>query len=184
MCVCVYIWNEIKCLFKVSYNTERDGRMIFETMHSIRTIGRDRFCSPKMDIGYMSLILYQCRTQAATLGLFGNYIRSRWMFFFRIIARATTPIFLLLFSRSPHMLLFSRWSPLLSDQQLLSCQPLISQSSSVGVPLKARLIVENIIPLSLPLSISIILHKSFINMVYTPLNPPPLILPSFIVLLT
>lgn len=34
------------------------------------------------------------------------------------------------------------------------------------------------------LSLSIILHKSFINMVYTPLNFPSPILPSFIVLLT
>lgn len=151
-------------------------------MHSIRTIGRDRSCSSKMDIGYTSLILYQCWAQAATLGLFGNYIRSRRMFFLRIIARATIPIFLFPFSRSPHTLLFSRWSPLLSDQQLLFYQPLISQSSSIGVPLKACLSGKYHIFSSL--SLSIILHKSFINMVYTPLNFPSPILPSFIVLLT
>lgn len=138
----IYVkWERVSLIKVLSYNIKRDRRMTFETMHSIRTrtIGHDRFRSSKMDIRYTSLILYQCRIQAATLGLFGNYIRSRRMFFFRIIARATTPIFLLPFPRSPHTLLFSRWSPLLSDQQLLFCQPLISQSSSIGVPLKARL---------------------------------------------
>jgi len=82
---------EIECLLKfLPYNTERGGRMIFKAMHSIRTISHKCSCSSKMDIGYTSLILYQCRVQAATLGLFGNYIRSRRMFFLRIIARATT----------------------------------------------------------------------------------------------
>lgn len=178
------MWNERLSVFLKSYfNTERDGRIVFKTMHSIRTIGRDRSRSSKMDIGYTSLILYQCRTQAAMLGLFGNYICSRRMFFFRIIARATTPIFLLsLLTITSYAFIFSLIAPF-QINSFFPANPLISQSSSVGVPLKARLSGKyHTLPPPPPLSI--ILRKSFINIVYTPLNPPSSISPSLIILLT
>lgn len=141
--------------------------MIFETMHPIRTIGRDRIRSCKMDIGYTSLILYQCRAQAATPGLFGNYIRSRRMFFLRIIARATTLLPPPLRPITSYAFIFSLIAPFFQINSFFPApppfQPLISQSSCVGVPLKVRLSGEY--HTSPFLFLSIILHKSFINMV-------------------
>lgn len=43
--------------------------MIFETMHSSRTIGHDRSRSSTMDIGYTSLILYRMPNASGNAGL-------------------------------------------------------------------------------------------------------------------
>lgn len=176
--------NEIECLLKVlPYNTERHGRMIFETMHLIRTIDRDRSSVLRKWILDILLWFY---TNAERR-------RQRWAYSeITFVPGGCSSFGLLLalqhrsssFPSLNHLIRFYFLvdRPFFQINSFFLTNPLISQSSSVGVPLKARLIGKYHISPSL--SLYIILHKSFINMVYTPLNPPSPIWPSFIVLLT
>lgn len=125
------------CLLKVlPCNTERGGRMIFETIQSIRTIA---IILRKWLLDIPLWFYNQCRAQAVTPGLFGNYIRSRRMFFLRIIARATTLFPPPVLSIISYAFIFSLIAPSFRSTASFLPTPLIFQSGSVGVPLKARL---------------------------------------------
>lgn len=138
----------------MSYYVIIRTRLIFATMHSIHTIGHDHFYLLNWVYFFLSILdilwFYSNveRAQAAMQGLFGNYIRSldgcsSFGLLLALQNRSLTPS---LSSIILYSLLFSRWSPLLLDQHHLSWQPLIFQSSSVGVLLTARLTGKYHIP--------------------------------------
>jgi len=141
-----YIRNTIACPTKVPLYGKRTRRKSDSRDDALDPHDRSRsFPELILDICNAHIYFFDfipiSSARAPALGLFGNYIRSRRMFLLRIIARATTPIFPL---DRPRALLFFAPFPASDSTAFSLRRPFIFQSSSVGVPLKARLNGENI----------------------------------------
>lgn len=148
--ISTYVRNEIKCLLKVSYLiTPNEIEEWFSRWY------------PRSAQSAVIVPVFRKWILGILLWFYTNTERGRQRWAYSEITfvpggcssfgllLALQHFFLFPFPLPPHTLSFSRWSPFLSDQQLLSCQPLIFQSCSIGVPLK-HVLVENIISRSLP----------------------------------